>query len=286
MHLLFLLSTVTVALVLRLLPTVQPSPTDDIAKTWGTTVLRFSIPPLLLLTTALALVGMGPRHMHGWWQDRMCHGIAVIGLLTLGAVVIGQLLKTVRLLRPLKDYPQILIDGHLIRWLPTDAPFAAETGLWQTEYLISQGLLTTLSREQQSAVLAHEAGHRHYRDTFWFFWLGCLRHWSCWLPQTDSLWQTLLTLRELRADRFAAHSCDRLTLAEALFDVASGGQELAFTHQGMAALCDDFGSDRLALRIEALLEEHYDTPPTTPFIWQWLLSVTLPFSVVPLCACW
>uniref|UniRef100_A0ACD5H1Y5 M48 family metalloprotease n=1 Tax=Desertifilum tharense IPPAS B-1220 TaxID=1781255 RepID=A0ACD5H1Y5_9CYAN len=37
---------------------------------------------------------------------------------------------------------------------------------------MAQGLLDRLTPEQLNAVLTHERAHSHYRDTFWFFWLG------------------------------------------------------------------------------------------------------------------
>ncbi len=42
-----------------------------------------------------------------------------------------------------------------------------------------------------------------HRDTFWFFWLGWLGRIVPFLPNTEILWQELLTLREIRAAPWA-----------------------------------------------------------------------------------
>jgi len=94
--------------------------------------------------------------------------------------------------------------------------FAGYVGLWQPELAIGQALRTQLSAEQLAVVIAHESGHAHYRDTLLFFVLGWLRRLTAWLPHTRSLWQILVLLREIRADRWASQFVDPLVLAETL----------------------------------------------------------------------
>jgi len=73
--------------------------------------------------------------------------------------------------------------------------------------------LDTLDNAHLDAVIAHEQAH-FYWDTFWFFWLGWVLHCHC--CNTESLWQELLILREVRADHWAAQQVDPLLLAESL----------------------------------------------------------------------
>jgi Zn-dependent protease with chaperone function len=105
------------------------------------------------------------------------------------------------------------------RLLKTPYCFAGHVGLWPSELVISEGLIERLTAEQLQGVLAHEQAHHYYQDTLWFWVLGWLRRLTRWLPRTESLWQDLLLLRELRADHWAATQVDPLTLAEALLVV-------------------------------------------------------------------
>ena len=137
-------------------------------------------------------------------------------------------------------------------------------------------MLQSLDPAHLKVVLVHEQGHLHYRDTFWFFWLGWLRRLTSWLPQTESLWQELLILRELRADRWAAQHVDRLLLAEALLSVVSAPQ---IQPENVCAL---FSSavvrNRLNERINALLEPELSSN-LEGRSW-WLLLVLLPLIVI------
>ena len=143
---------------------------------------------------------------------------------------------------------------HLARGrvLATPTVFSAQVGLWSSELVISQGLLAQLNDEHLAAVLAHESGHKHYRDTFWFFWLGGLRRLTAWLPYSEALWQELLLLREVRADLWAARSVDTLVLAESLMSVITAPL------MPLESVCPGFSCaaprSRLAQRIDALLE--------------------------------
>jgi Zn-dependent protease with chaperone function len=107
--------------------------------------------------------------------------------------------------------------------LNLEIPFAAQVGVWKPQLVVCRGLLEQLDEEHLRAVLAHEEAHRHYGDTLWMFAVGWLRHLSGWLPNTEVLWQELLTLRELRADRWAAQRVDPLVLGEALVQVVGYG---------------------------------------------------------------
>jgi Zn-dependent protease with chaperone function len=147
--------------------------------------------------------------------------------------------------------------------------------------MVSQGLLQSLTEEQLQAVLTHEHAHLHYRDTFWFFWLGWVNRLTAWLPNSTLLWQELLLLRELRADRWAAQHVDSLVLAETLLQVvrsplAPHPNEFLWVAFEEAAL-----GDRLEQRIDALLS------PGSPsncqlHHWLWLALGLIPLLTLPL----
>jgi Zn-dependent protease with chaperone function len=139
--------------------------------------------------------------------------------------------------------------------------------------------LQTLKPEHLEAVLTHEQAHHYYRDTFWFFWLGWLRRITSWLPNTESLWQELLILRELRADRWAAGRVDALLLAESLLMVVSTPM------MGAENFCAAFSRaapyNRLQERIEALLEQPESPTQSNLWTWCWVLLALLPLIAVP-----
>ena len=289
MHLLFLLSIVAIAIGLRLFVDEPDGARANLSRWWWRSLLVFALPPLLVLTSCVALVWMGPRHMHVWWQDRLCHGLALSGLAIAVGIAIWNAVQRYRLVRQIRSYPRARIRGQLCRILSVPVPFAAQVGGWQPELSIGQGLLDRLSDEQLEAVLAHEQAHLHYRDTFWFFWLGCLRQWSGWLPNSNRLWQELLTLRELRADAKSLERCDALVLAEALFAVASETTESnssLWMDASATAFCHAGRGNRLALRIDRLLDSGSQSEPLSKTDGYWLLAVTIPLAVVPLYTCW
>jgi Zn-dependent protease with chaperone function len=128
--------------------------------------------------------------------------------------------------------------------------------------------------------LLHEQAHAHYHDTFWFFWLGCLRQVMPWLPNTQLLWQELLLLRELRADRWAVEYTDNLLIAESLLAMVSSNMQLTETFA--AAFGATNASDRLEERIESLLAE---PEPLPKFAWRslfWMGLSLLPLTLLPL----
>ena len=176
------------------------------------------------------------------------------------------------------DHTQ-LMEGRTARILERPVLFCAQIGFWQPELVVSEGLLQTLTPEGLDAVFAHEQAHYYYRDTFWFFWLGWLRRLTAWLPQTEALWQELLLLRELRADRWAAQKVDPLLLAETLLLVASHG---AIASED---ICAAFGCaaprNRLLERIDALLEPVDTAPQAGSWSWSWVLLSLLPLVMVP-----
>ena len=144
---------------------------------------------------------------------------------------------------------------------------------------MSQGLIAALDSEHLSAVIAHEQAHVQYRDTFWFFWLGWIRSFSFWLPNTEALWQELLLLRELRADRKASESVDFLLLAESLLFVAKAPFD---SPVGCVSLNDAQIGDRLNERIDSLLDTTKSIPSNRWHNWSWLCLLFLPLLTIPL----
>jgi Zn-dependent protease with chaperone function len=250
---------------------------------WQRALLQFLLPPIILLTTAIAIVLMGPQgQMVCPWEGWSSYGLAIAFLIaatSLGLWLTGQAWKS---LRQVRRYPQRQVLGHTSHLLDSPIPFVAQVGFWRSHLVISQGLLDTLDVDHLEAVLVHEAAHRTYRDTFWFFGWGWLRRLTGWLPQTTALWQELLLLRELRADQTAAQQVDGLLLAEALLAVV-GGISPFDNDIAQAALTNAGLGDRLTERIDALLSPVAPASPSRRGSWATLLPVLL-LGCLPLLA--
>jgi len=245
------------------------------------TLLLFLLPPLLLLTTAFALLCMGYSGQMFGLQTGWFSYLLALSFLGFSAFkfchLVNEGLHTVNQIR---TYPVQKLKGENCRLFDTDLPYSALIGFWQPELVVSQGLLDSLTPDQLDAVIAHEQAHYYYRDTFWFFWLGWLRSIAFWLPNTEKLWQELLILRELRADNWAAKIVDPLTLAESLLLVVSQPviplTNFAVEFSAVAPL------NRLNERIEALLIADQIKYQINWWSWSWLILVLLPLAAVPL----
>jgi Zn-dependent protease with chaperone function len=225
---------------------------------WQRSLCLFLLPPLLLITTALAVMLMGTDgYMLGLPVGWMGYLLSLSFLGYLGVMLLGLTLAGWRSIQTVNAYSLFNIQKTVGHILDTPTLFAAQVGFWNSKLVISRGILEAFDEAQIEAVLTHEAAHHHYRDTFWFFWLGWLRRATHWLPYSESLWQELLLLRELRADRWAAQKVDPLLLAETLLLVVKDpaiAPEFAPDFD-----CAAFGTaasvDRLEERIEALLSD-------------------------------
>ena len=282
MHLSLLALTLAIAIGLRLLPT---APTTSTPRPWPTawqnSLWRFAVPPLLLLSTCLAIVLMGrpgsmwgmPVHNRGFLLALGFLAIALVRLLQASL----RLWQTQRLLQSC-TIPTASPPAQL---LPCDQLFAGQVGWWRSQLVLSQGVLTTFGPEEIEAIVAHEQAHSHFRDTFWFFWLGWLRSIVPGLPYTDRLWQELLLLREQRADAWAAQRVDPLLLAETLVtfvqQTPTPTQAHPTTHPWdpslFAAFSDSLPLNRLEERVTALLHSPID--PATTAIGPTLPALTL-----------
>jgi hypothetical protein len=244
---------------------------------WNWSLLQFLLPPFMLIATSVAILAMGCHGKMFGIDSGWLGCILAIGFIVSGIYLLGQLAyRGYRSVRQVANYPLRSLATKKARILDCDFPYSAQIGFWNSELFISRGLLAKLDREHLEAVLAHENAHARYRDTFWFFWLGWLRHLTSWLPNTENLWQELLLLRELRADRYASEIVDPLLIAEALLTVAKTPLE---TESSML-LTASF-SDRLTERIEFLLSEPESIATN---YWQqgkWLLLSLSPLLTIP-----
>ncbi len=252
---------------------------------WQATLSLFLFPPLLLLVTAASVLYMGPedKPMLWQWQGRFSYLLASGFLGFAGVLLLKLASQSYRSLQQVRTCPQLNFMGRRGRVLDTPVPFSAQMGFWQSELVVSQGLLNTLDNAHLEAVLKHEQGHYYYRDTFWFFWLGWVRSYTAWLPHTETLWQELLALRELRADRWAAQQVDPLLLAESLLTVVSTVP--VQSDNCCAAFSCAAPRSRLEERIEALLAEPELTEQPSLWSWTWLLLALLPLAAVPFHTC-
>lgn len=246
---------------------------------WRRSLFLFLFPPLLLFMTAIAVLCMGTQgKMGGMYTGWVSYILALMYLAFFAIMCIKLVILGWQSVKSARNCPLVSVGGTEVRLLDTGALFAGQIGFWQPELVVSEGLLQTLSPEHLDSVLAHEQGHHHYRDTFWFFWLGWVRSCTAWLPNTESLWSELLVLRELRADSYAASKVNPLLLAESLLFVV--GATPVLSEICCAALGSPGVGDRLEQRIEALLTPPQPTPETQLQSWNSFLLAFLPLVAV------
>ena len=244
---------------------------DNWAKRWQRSLLIFASPPLLLITTAVAVICMGPQGQMlglsaGWFSYILAWGFC--GWTAILVLVLAY--QAFRSVQKIHDFPQIKIQGKSVHLLDNPILFSAQIGFWEPKLVVSQGIIQKLNYEQIYAVLTHEQAHYYYRDTFWFFWLGWLGKVTPWLPNNHSLWQELLTLREMRADQWAKKQVDGLLLAEILLLMVS--DRVTTSASFYAAFSCTTPPHRLTERIDALLgEPDYSMQQNNYWSWSWVL---------------
>jgi Zn-dependent protease with chaperone function len=277
MHLIMLLTALVIAWIIRC-PELNSN--CNWVQRWQRSLFVFLFSPLLLLTTAIAIICMGFRgEMLGMKASWLSYFIALSFIGWAGILLLKHAYQGYLSLQELSKYKPQLVDGTTARLLKLDLPYSAQIGFWQPQLVISQGLLNTLKAEQLAAVIAHEQAHLYYRDTFWFFWLGWLRSFTFWLPQTQALWQELLLLREIRADRKATETIDPLLLAESLLTVAQAPFKTAELLE--ATFSCTMPRNRLLERIELLLEDTDASYSINWWSWSWLVFLLMPLFTVP-----
>lgn len=282
MHFLMLAIALLFAVSLRL---IAPKPSKKWQKNWQRSLFFFLFPPLLLLMTCLAIFWMGYRGQMfgvaaGWFTYLLSSAV-----LASGGFLLGQYCYQVcQAIQRIRTYPQEDIGGKIARVLEVDFPYIAQIGWWESELVVSRGLLNLLEGDRLEAVLAHEQAHYDFRDTFWFFWLGWLRTFTTYLPNTEAWWQELLRLRELRADWRAAQQVDPFLLAESLLIVSQAVNEVEFatpTESFAAAFNDAVPPKRLIERIELLLDDAEATAHTPWWNWGWIVLTLMPLLMIP-----
>ena len=277
MHLLALVTVIIIALSIRL---QSVSGEGTWFERWYRALFLLLFPALLTLVTAISVLYMG---CHGAMLGIKAGswGCGLAGILVLYAVgcSIALIFQSHRSIANLAAYPQQALGDKLVRLIDLELPYSAQIGFWNPQMVVSNGLINSLDKEHLDAVLAHERAHLYYRDTFWFFWLGWMRSFTSWLPNTEILWQELLLLRELRADRKAAEEVDFLILAESLLAVAQA--PLKSSLAASANFNDYRLGDRLNERINFLLE---DKTPDSVNHWRnlsWIWLLCLPLLTIP-----
>lgn len=278
MHLFVIFLALTSALAIRW---IHPIKAGVWIERWWRVLLQFLIPPLMLIVTAIAILWMGNEgEMFGQPVGKVSYLFSLFFLTWVSFSGVLLTLQGWKSWQKVRDYPQIYLQEKTARLIDDPVLFSAQIGFWQPELVVTQGLLDSLNPDQLQAVLSHEQAHQYYRDTFWFFGLAWLKQITHWLPQTESLWQELLTLREVRADYWATQQVDALLLAETLLFVVS--QPLSNADLFSAAFYGESPQNRLSERIDALLDETpVSTQPSYQF-WGWMLLSLLPLVLIPL----
>lgn len=310
MHLIMIVSALILTSGWRLVPRLAPMDTSNTGKTnsntwserWQSALSQLLFPPLLLGTTTLAILCMGPHGEMVWgWEGWLSYGLAW-GFASAAISRLGLLCwQGWQTLQVISTYPLTEYHGQRLHLLPLSQPYSAQVGFWQPQLVLSEGLLSQFAPEHLAAVLWHEQAHVHYRDTFWFFWLGWAKQLTGWLPNSENLWQDLLLLREIRADQWAGQYTDKLLLAEALLQMVATAQPSAVSPNASpnnvnpnitAAFNAGFNAvlpaNRLLQRIDALCTEAEPNTLSAQQPWQqlwqwvWLICVCWPLIVIPL----
>ncbi len=245
------------------------------SRRWHWAWIRLAVPPLLMTTTAFAILCMSLQGSLTW-DNQITFFLSTFWLLWMGLCGLRIAVSAQRTIQNVQNLPLVTLCGQPARLVQDPGIFAAQVGFWQSELMVSQGLFEDLHGDHLAAVLAHESAHRHYRDTFWFFWLGWLSDTMTWFPKTQKLWAEVLLLREQRADRRAAAQVDTLVMAEALLQVASSRHHQA--HFCVPALS---AAENLSERIEALLQPEKLEPEKQFYSWVWWMTIVLPLATLP-----
>jgi Zn-dependent protease with chaperone function len=291
MHSSFLFLTVLMAGVWRW--QWRSAPDHRWTTRWQSTLSTFCLPPLMVLLATGAVLSMGHhgRMMGGAVSPVGCW--ISFGILAVAgggvALTLGRLTQTHLRLR---QYALVTLpSGGQARCLEIDLPVAAQVGLWQSSLLVSRGWLDQLTDAEQQAMVAHEQAHADYHDPLWFLGLAMVRRFTGWLPQTQALWEELLLLREMRADRRAATTSDPLLLAELLIKLS---RQMTLATQGQRPhleSCLEFNEAlslcRLEQRVNAVLAPDVGAAPAALSLLSLLRRLLwLMVAVLPLAAPW
>jgi Zn-dependent protease with chaperone function len=261
------------AILLRLIPH------HNFPHRWSSTLLLFTLPPLFLLMTALAILFMGFQgQMLGLKIIELGNFLAIIFLTFIVLYATRFIYQANITNQIINQYPEQIIQGRKAKILNIDFPYCAQIGIFKPQLVISQGLLNILDTEHLEAVLLHEEAHKFYQDSLWFFVLNLLKDCSFLLPKTEILWQDLLLLREIRADRKASTKINPLIVAESLLTVAQNSVAIPFDLAIPFSLPTSI--NRLNMRIDALFIPESDSTNYSNQYWLWLLIIFTPWLMI------
>ena len=286
MHFLMIISAIFLSVGLRLIAPVVGRRWQE---SWQRSLFFFLFPSLLLSMTFVSIICMGYRgQMFGMTTGRFPYLLATIFCSSAIFLLLRHSLQAWQFIQQISRFPQIEIAGESARILDIDFPYIAQVGFWRSQLIVSRGLLNCLNQQHLNAVLAHEKAHRDCHDTFWFFWLGWLKSFTRYLPNSEAWCQELLRLRELRADWQAAQQQDPLLLAESLLIITKNVAQKPFNPACQAIVMPLDGAMptyRLTERIEFLLEQIEQTENTIDnhwWNWGWIILIFLPLVMIPL----
>lgn len=277
MHFLLIWLGIVLAYLVRL---ISGLPHLNYPKKWSYILFFFAFPPLILLMTSIVIITMGYHgEMWGMKTTKISYIFALFFLIWSLISLIKLAWQLRQTIQHTRQYPLVNLQEKSVRILNTSFPYAAQVGFWQSELLISEGILNLLSPEHLTAVISHETAHQKHKDTFVFFWLCWLEKLAFWLPNNQSLWNNLLLLRELRADNTASQEIDFLLLAESLLLVTESSikNQEYFDYDFVCPLINY----RLQERIDALID---NKDYSANFNWYqiiWLILVFTPFLTIP-----
>ncbi len=114
---------------------------------WHRTLTAFVVPPLLLLATTVSIVTMGSDSAY-LWEGQLSFGLSTGFLALAGGLWTHLIWLALRTQRELRRYPtrSIRTDADTVTGRVMDVPavFSAQVGLWSSDLVVSQGLLSHL----------------------------------------------------------------------------------------------------------------------------------------------
>jgi beta-lactamase regulating signal transducer with metallopeptidase domain len=139
--------------------------------------------------------------------------------------------------------------------IPSQTPICLVAGVLRPTVFVSSGALAQLDAAELSAALHHERAHLRGRDTQWLVLLAFLRDLAPFGRGAGL--DAFRATREAAADRAAAGSAGRLTLASALVALARPGRQAA-----SAAVLSMAQADTFRWRMQALLGDERTAGPS------------------------
>lgn len=277
MHLFLIVSTLCLIYLIRL---VSKFVAVKYQQSWGLVLFFFAFPPLILLMTCVTIVCMGYQgEMWGIRASKFSYILAILFILYSLFTLTKTSLNHYRSCHKIAQYPTKSIFGYDYKFINISFPYAAQIGFVRSHLVISKGLIELLSEEHLKAVIAHELAHEKYKDTFLFFWLFYLKQVGFLLPNNDDLWQNLVLLRELRADKKASETVDFMLIAESLLKVALAvNNQEKFNQLGFDCAFDNY---RLQTRIDSLINDNDSVKKINYLDVIWLVLILTPWLFFP-----